>query len=556
MVVRELVALLGVKTDQQSVKKAEGGMSKLATAAKAAAAAFAAFKLGQWAKKAVQEIANLGDTFDKMSKRSGVATQTLQGLEHAAGLSGASLTDVETSLKMLQKTQIEAGDGLETYTREFARLGLETKKEDGTLKDTTELFFEMGDAMKALPTDAERTAVSMKLLGRSGTRLIPLMNTGSDAMREMAAEVSELGAMMDKDMVKASADLIDNQRRLNLVFRSVKISIAKGLMPWMNRALESTVAWWKANQEWIREDIGGALKRIGRVFFNIGKMIGDAASAAIDFWKGLTKSEKGIMGIIGAVGLLGIALSTGPIGKFLALLVLIGLVIDDFQTWKKGGRSVIGAIIEKMDELLGMDVVKTVSDWKDGFVRAFSGIVETLAATSVAVARWMSGDKDAWKKYNTEMGLIWESWGTEFERVVGKTIDFYKQEWQRVMDWYKDNIIDPIEDFIVGGGILGTINRALGASATDEYREKMDKGSLASMLRRGGAQTTGKGRRGGGGGINQNMNMQTTINAAAGMSEAQIAEAVASLVKKALDKQNRDALKAFVPAAEPSVFGF
>jgi ribosomal protein L9 len=247
MVVKELVALLGVKTDKQSFNQAESGLGKIAKAAKVMAAAFAAFQVGKKIAGVVQEVADLGDKFDKMAKRSGFASKTLQQLGHAAELSGASINTVETAIKKLQSSQIEAADGTATYADEFKRLGIEVKGVDGELKDTPELLLEIADAMNELDTDAERTQVAMKLLGRSGTQLIPMFKEGSEGIKEMMQELVDLGAVMDDDLVKSSADLIDNQRRLDMALLGVKNTIAKELMPQANEFIEGMIDWWKIN---------------------------------------------------------------------------------------------------------------------------------------------------------------------------------------------------------------------------------------------------------------------------------------------------------------------
>jgi hypothetical protein len=216
MVVRELVALLGVKSDTAGMKKAESGMGNLAAAAKVAAAAFASAFIVKWARDAVREIANVGDWYDKMAKRTGFAVSKLQEFEHAATLSGASLTAIEGALKRLQTAQVDAEAGLKTYTREFDRLGVDIKDQQGNLKDTTTLFAEMADAITALPTDAERTAVAMKLMGRTGTQLLPMLKEGTEGINAMMQEMRDLGGVMDDELVEASAEFIDNQRRMEV----------------------------------------------------------------------------------------------------------------------------------------------------------------------------------------------------------------------------------------------------------------------------------------------------------------------------------------------------
>jgi len=115
----------------------------------------------------------------------------------AAALSGASLGDLETSIKRLQSSQVEAADGVATYADKYARMGIEVKDADGNFKETPALLAEVADGMQGLDTAAEKTAVAMKLLGRGGANLIPMLNQGGAAILDMMQEMHDLGGVID-----------------------------------------------------------------------------------------------------------------------------------------------------------------------------------------------------------------------------------------------------------------------------------------------------------------------------------------------------------------------
>ncbi|MCP4570699.1 MAG: phage tail tape measure protein, partial [FCB group bacterium] len=263
MIVRELVTLLGVRTNQGDIRRAEGGMARLAGAAKAAMAAFASFKLAQWAKGAAEQVANLGDKFDKMSLRTGETATELQGLSHAATLSGTNLGTMEAGIRRLQNATLEAAEGVKRYKVEFKRLGIDVKNSDGTLKSFAQLLPEMADGMEKLKTDTEKSAVAQRLMGRSGTQALPLLKQGSAAIREMIGEVEELGAVLEKDLIDASTKYIDNQARVALINQSVKNSIARGLLPAFISMQEGLLKWWKANQKIINQNLEVVFRSLG-----------------------------------------------------------------------------------------------------------------------------------------------------------------------------------------------------------------------------------------------------------------------------------------------------
>src|SRR4030042_2854389 len=65
-----------------------------------------------------------GDAIAKMSQRTGLGTVALSELKYAADLSGASLEELEVGIKVMQRTLIDAGDGLSTATMALEKLNI------------------------------------------------------------------------------------------------------------------------------------------------------------------------------------------------------------------------------------------------------------------------------------------------------------------------------------------------------------------------------------------------------------------------------------------------
>jgi hypothetical protein len=548
MVVRELVALLGIQTDEKSAKKAESMVSNLISKAKGLVAAYAGMKGIQAFKGLIFDIAEASDWLDKMSLRTGIATDTLQQLEHAAKLSGGSLAAIENSIRKLQTAQVDADSGLETYTREFKRLGVEIKDANGEFKSGEDLLLDIADGMKELTSDAERSAVAMKLMGRTGTQLIPMLKEGREPILAMTQEIKDMGATIDKDLIAAGAQFIDNQERMGRVFQSVKIAIARDFIPWSNRATSSMIEWWKANKDWLRTGIVDTLKFFGRIFRFVGETIWAAVKPVIQLWQSFSKMEKGIVGVATVITLLGLAIQKGPIGKLLMIATLIGIIIEDFQVWRDGGVSVIGTLVEKMSEFLGIDVESEVKKWSGLFVEMGQSITETiLTMAGFIIGVFQNGIGPAWEELIFRLSGIWEQWGIDIQGTITRVANFYKDTWQGVVDWIFDNVIQPINRFF-NTGALGKISSFFGGKGAQALADINARGGVGKVAAGGVAGgLRGEFRPALSGSVNQSLQMNNTINAAPGMSEGQIGDMVASRVKDAMTKQNRDALKAFVP---------
>jgi hypothetical protein len=580
MVVKELVALLGVKTDEKDQKKAEGGLNGIIGLAKVAVAAFAAIKAVKWLKGVIEETATLGDKFHKLAARSGLATQALQELEHAAELSGASLSHVEVGLKTLQRAQIEAADGVATYADEFKRMGLDIKNEDGTLKDTTQLFVEMADGLQGLKTDAERTAVAATLMGRGGTMLIPMLKDGSEALHEMMLEMRQLGGVMSDEMIQASADYVDNQRRVDVVIRGIKTAISKEVLPAVNNMMDGFIKWYKLNGQIIRQRMTEFFGKVGRVIVqNVKFWIGLVKTVA-GFISNLDPMKKKILGLSVAIIALAKLVSMGPLGQFIALAGAIALVVEDFMVWKEGGESAIGAVMKKLYDFLGIDQSAEYEQWAqdmDFFADSagqaleglFTGALESGMNFFSAIGAALSGNDEAWQESVDRQKEIWNTWlpeiATGFEKLFG--IDF-PRSWQELTgiwmstvkswrDWWYNTFIAPIErTFYALNNTVDTILNNIKSSfiswvagmksAMPSWLQKWIGGGTKAVVTGGPTPRPGTAA-GGGMAINNQTKVDVSVKATPGMDEKKLATEVGKRVKDAINKQNQETMRALTP---------
>ena len=80
----------------------------------------------------------------------------------------------------------------------------------------------LADAFKVLPDGAEKSAIAVKLLGKSGSELIPMLDMGREGIDKFGGAISgEHGLGRDKrDMYLATTDptLVALQRSIKSVF--------------------------------------------------------------------------------------------------------------------------------------------------------------------------------------------------------------------------------------------------------------------------------------------------------------------------------------------------
>jgi hypothetical protein len=190
--------------------------------AAAAVAGFSAF---------VKGAIDSADAFGKLSTRTGIAADKLQAYANAGKLADVSQSDLETGLRTLARTQGEAADGVKTYSDAYAKLGLSVKKADGSLKPSDQLLGEIADKFADLPNGPEKAAIAMDIFGRSGSKLITLLNGGSEALERFNYETSENFAQ--------NAEYFNDQIAiLQIQFDGFRKQLADALLPALNAILE------------------------------------------------------------------------------------------------------------------------------------------------------------------------------------------------------------------------------------------------------------------------------------------------------------------------------
>jgi hypothetical protein len=220
-----------------AVKTNLGG---LAGAARSLQGTFAALGVGLGAGMFARMISSAIDAQDelgKMSQKVGVSVEALAGLSHAADLSDVSIGSLQKGLKTLSTQMFDASMGLAESKRNFAALGIEIKNTDGTLKASDVVLEEVADRFAELADGPAKAALAVKLFGKAGLDLIPLLNQGSKAIADQAAEGRRLNPVTAESARQAEL-FNDSLNRLGKSFSAIGIRALNDLLPVMSGLAE------------------------------------------------------------------------------------------------------------------------------------------------------------------------------------------------------------------------------------------------------------------------------------------------------------------------------
>ncbi|HET6496986.1 MAG TPA: hypothetical protein VFH61_16660, partial [Thermoleophilia bacterium] len=182
------------------------------------------------ASKAIQfvgdETARL-DRFAKGAQQTGLGFDAYQRLGHVAKLAGTNVEVLAKGSIRLTRQLNELASGRGTVAADnLERLGLTLDDLQGKLP--TEQIAIMSDAIASIPSEAQRTAIAVELFGKSGAELVPLLNSGSAAIREMAGDVGKVFTREDLAKAEAYQDALAN---LEKAAADVKGELAVGVAP-------------------------------------------------------------------------------------------------------------------------------------------------------------------------------------------------------------------------------------------------------------------------------------------------------------------------------------
>lgn len=219
-----LANMARLQKDMDEAKRAVGGaMASIEKSINVAKAAFAALagvvSVGMFASF-IRSAADAADEMNDLSQRVGIAVKDLAKYELAASQSGTTMDALAKGIKGLGASIHEHGDALKAA-------GISARDADGAMRQVADLFARMPDGI-------EKTNLAVKLLGKSGMDLIPMLNMGAEGLDDSAEKTAKYAATMATMAPQADA-FNDNMAEIALHSKAAGYSIVNDALPAMAR---------------------------------------------------------------------------------------------------------------------------------------------------------------------------------------------------------------------------------------------------------------------------------------------------------------------------------
>jgi hypothetical protein len=381
---------------KKSQRQAQTFSSKLGSSLKTAAKSFAVVGAAATAMAAAVAIplkraAKSLDDLAKSAQKVGIGAEDLAKLQYAAGLAGVEAKGLETGLARLNIALADMGKkAAPEASRALAGLGITT----GTT--TLDALKQLADKFQQMPDGVAKSAAAIKILGRSGADLIPLLNGGSAGIAALADEAQRFGLVVDTSTARAAEQFNDNMSRMGLLAEGAGRQFAAGIIPTLvvltNKLLETA--------------------NTGPVFLEFGKNVGRTLVSVAELAFVVKETVIGVVGAIGSLGRAAVALYTGGVSA------AAKVIIDQ--------DNATSAAIEARRALFA-ELRKDIENFKPGAGNTISGIIlpEDLESPLAEAKRLRDEiDKIIGSPLQLTSELRPETLAAKFKAAQGSLIDF------------------------------------------------------------------------------------------------------------------------------------
>ncbi|ECT9197985.1 lytic transglycosylase catalytic [Salmonella enterica] len=337
--IKDFLVSLGFDIDQSGASKFEAvlkgvtaNVMKVGAAVEGAALSIVGF---------TTRIANGLDKIYWASQRTGASVQGIKALGYAASQTGASAESAMSSLEGLAGF-MRSNPGAEGFLN---RLGVQTRDASGKMRDIASIFTGVGQKLNNMPY--YRAKQYAQMLGIDENTLMAMRRGMNGFTADYQSMLQKTDFNADKAAVQSNK-FMTSMRGLTSLFGIMRDKIGSNLAGGLAGSLDSLRKRILDNFPKIEETLTKVIKGViwlANAFTRMAWRLMQGAGSVIDWWKRLDDGSKNLLKIFGALllawRLLNSAFLKSPIGLITTLILAIGLLYDDYQTWREGGNSLI-----------------------------------------------------------------------------------------------------------------------------------------------------------------------------------------------------------------------
>jgi len=371
---------------------------------------------------AAKMTATAGDEIVHLAEKAGTSVEAISSLAYAARRAEVGADSLAMAVKKMQVNISTAAHGGKEAAEVFARLGLSIAELSHMRAE--DQFRQIADRIAKIKNPTERAAVAVKIFGRNGTELMPLLLQGADGIAKWEARARALGLVMGSEAAEGAHRFSQLLGDLHDVILSGVRVIGGALIPYLDGLVNRIVEVLVSVRQWIKEHRGLAI-----VLLQVSGAVVGAGLAMTLLSAILGRIAGGIGLVLGAVRILG---------------ATIGIVGSALATAWSGAVAAVTALGAAFAALSWGQIAAFAAIWAGiGALLYFTGALGNTISGIAAAFRALGSD------IMTTFGAIGDALSAGDIALAAKVLwAMLKMEWQKGINWLSETWIGFKEIFL------------------------------------------------------------------------------------------------------------
>lgn len=302
-VVSGITEKFGIKLPE-GMQKSMNSMGSLNTTSVKIAGGFVALavaiaKVEKALIQMTRESAEAADDIVTLSYVTGMSTDSIQELNYMADLTDVSLDRIRDSLKETTNKMQEAATGTGDAYEAYNKLGVKITDVDGQLRSAEDVFYDTIDALGDMKNKTERDALAMDLMSESAQELNPLIEIGSDGLKQYAQEAHSMGYVLDNEALTALTEVDDAYQRLQKSQEGAKNQLSAEFAPYLTEFYEKITKLIKDGGQALKDS--GIVDSFGMLLETVGDIIAPTDKLSSDTVPKLTEALRPLAEIMAGI---------------------------------------------------------------------------------------------------------------------------------------------------------------------------------------------------------------------------------------------------------------
>lgn len=246
-----------------------------------------------------KESAEYAKEIKTLSSVTGQSAESLQEFDYAAEMIGVSSDRIRDSLKETTNKMQEAATGTGDAYEAYNKLGVEITDVDGQLRSAEDVFYDTIDALGEMKNKTERDALAMDLMSESAQELNPLIEIGSDGLKQYAQEAHSMGYVLDNEALTALTEVDDAYQRLQKSQEGAKNQLSAEFAPYLTEFYEKITKLIKDGGQALKDS--GIVDSFGMLLETVGDIIAPTDQLSSDTVPKLTEALRPLAEIMAGI---------------------------------------------------------------------------------------------------------------------------------------------------------------------------------------------------------------------------------------------------------------